>query len=380
MSHAKKIFISAGEASGDMHAAKLVRELLTKDPTLEFIGMGGSLMRQAGVNIIVDSSRLAFVGLVDVLLNFWRILQTLRQLRKELVLQNPDLVILIDFPGFNLPLAKAAKKVGRKVLYYISPQLWAWRKNRIHKIKKYVDQMAVILPFEVDLYEKAQVKVAFVGHPLVDTAKPTLTKLAAKEKFGLSQNAVTIGLLPGSRHSEIKYLLPPILKAAELLAKHFPNVQFVLPLASSLSVEDLAKYLDKSWVKIHLIKNNTYDAINVCDAAVVASGTATLETTLLNIPFVLIYRGSLINYLAAKMVVQISRLGLCNIIANDDVVIELHQYAVTPKNIYNEIKKILKDENYRLTMQQKMLQIRNLLAPLKKQQQLTDVVLKMLEM
>ena len=215
----KTIMIIAGEASGDMHGANLVREMLKVDPALNFYGIGGKKLKEEGVQLLADASDMAVVGLTEVISKLRSILKIMRMMKKSLDERRPDLVILIDYPDFNLPLAKAAKKRGIKVFYYISPQVWAWRKSRIGQIKKTVNKMAVILPFEVDTYGREGFAVNYVGHPLLDMVKLNYSKQESRKKFGLAEDKITIGILPGSRPSEVKKLMPELLRAAEILEK-----------------------------------------------------------------------------------------------------------------------------------------------------------------
>lgn len=344
----QKIFIIAGEASGDLHGADLANKLKTQHPDIQLFGMGGKLMQQAGVNIFIDIKETAFVGLFDILKNLPKIFALFKKIKAAIYAERPDLIILIDYPAFNLRLAKIARKAGIKVLYYISPQIWAWHANRIKTIKRYVDHMAVILPFEVEIYKKAQIPVTFVGHPLLKIVKPSISIDEAKKSLGLPPNRTIIGLMPGSRKSEISYLLPIMLKAAELLQDRYPNIQFLLPLASSLDEKDLALHLtDTLLLPIHIIKEDHYDAMQTCDAIIAASGTATLEVTILGIPLVVIYKTSPIEASLGRRLMKIPYLGLCNVIANNKIVQEFLQEEAKPDAIAQEISKILDNGAYR---------------------------------
>jgi len=344
----QKIFIIAGEASGDLHGADLVHKLKNKYPEIQLFGMGGKLMQQAGVDILIDIKETAFVGLFDILKNLSKIFTIFKKIKTALSAQRPDLIILIDYPAFNLRLAKIATKAHVKVLYYISPQIWAWHASRIKIIKRYVDHMAVILPFEVEIYKKAEVPVTFVGHPLLKIVKPNISIDAAKKSLGLPNNRTIIGLMPGSRKSEITYLLPIMLKAAELLQDRYPNIQFLLPLASSLDERDLALHLtDTQLLPIHIIKEDHYNAMQTCDAIIAASGTATLEVTILGIPLAIIYKTSPIEAFLGRRLMKIKYLGLCNVIAGKEIVQEFLQEKAEPHAIAKEISRILDDESYR---------------------------------
>lgn len=342
----KKILIIAGEASGDLIGANLITKLKTKCAACAFIAMGGNLIRKTGANIILDSNELAFIGIVDVLKNLHKIFSALRIIKKTIHKQRPDLIILIDYPGFNLRIAKIAKKAGIKVLYYVSPQIWAWHKNRINIIKRYVYHMAVILPFETEIYQKAKIPVAFVGHPLLEIIKTTHSCDEIKKSLGISHDKIVVGLMPGSRQSEIKYLLPTILKAAKLIQNRYPNIQFVMPLASSRKEEDLTQYFHDYKLPIRITKNNNYDVMKICDAIVAASGTATLEITILNIPLVIVFKTSALNAFIGRKLIQVPYFGLANLIAGKKIIPELIQEAATAEAIFNEINLILEDKFY----------------------------------
>ncbi len=358
----KRIMIVAGEASGDLHGSNLVKESLRANPDLAFIGMGGAKLREAGVTILVDSAETAVVGLVEVISHFGAIYRAFTILRKVLTTDPPDLLVLIDFPDFNLRLAKVAKKAGVRVLYYISPQVWAWRVGRVKKIARLVNHMAVVFPFEVPFYEKEGVPVTFVGHPLVDIIHPTVTRSGAQAAFGLDPARRTIGLFPGSRKGEIGNLSATLIEAARLLRKHFPDVQFILPLASSLSNGDIAPFLDASDLDIRVVDGRTYDVIQACDAIITVSGTVTLEIALMGVPMVIIYRVSPFTYAVGKRLIKVDHIGLCNIVAGERVVRELVQDDAEPAWIAAEIARILTDDDYNREMRGKLLNIRGMLG------------------
>ncbi len=376
MANKRNIFIVTGEASGDLHAAKLVKDVHKLDPNINFSGMGGINMRNAGVNIIIDFTDLAVMGLFDVLRHLTKFYSAKKIIHKTLLNNPPDLLILIDYSGFNLRLVKKAKQAGIKILYYITPQVWASRQRRIKIIRKYVDQLAVIFPFEVDFYKQFDIPVAFVGHPLANTVQATMDMAFAKQEFTLNSEYKTIGLFPGSRKEEIKRLLPVMLKSAKLLKKAFPNIQFVLALASSLTQNDLAPYLKKSNLDIKIIANQNYDAMQVCDAIIATSGTVTLEIALMNIPMVIIYKISP-PYFPIKLIINVPFIGLCNIIAGKEIVKEFLQQHANAKNISAEITHILNDEIYRNTMIAELKKIKPQLT-LKETENLAHLIIKML--
>jgi lipid-A-disaccharide synthase len=355
----KKILISVGEASGDLHGANLVRKVLAIEPQCSFQGMGGVLMRNAGVKILADISKTAIIGATGIITNFLHIFRALQLMKKALKNDKPDLVILIDYAGFNLKLAKYAKRSGIKVLYYISPKIWAWHQSRIKIIQKYVDIMAVIFPFEVAFYKQFSVPVKFVGNPLIELVKPTMSLQQAKEQFNLTDAPKIIGLMPGSRHGEIEKLLPIMLEAAKILHIKYPESKFILPLATSISMSEVEPYLSCSCLPIKVLHDNVYNIIQMCDAIIAASGTAILEITLLKIPVVLIYKLSFINYVLAKHLIKIPYAGLCNIIANKRIIKELLQYDATPEKIAAEIIEILENKTYREQMLAEFTEVRN---------------------
>lgn len=354
--------IVAGEASGDLHGSNLVKAALQLDPELRFSGIAGPRMRAAGVEALVDSSEMAVVGLVEVLAHFDVIFHAYITLKKIIRTDPPDLLILIDYPDFNLRLAKLAKAAGVKVLYYISPQVWAWRVGRVKKIARVVDRMAVVFPFEVPFYEKERLPVTFVGHPLVDIVQPAMTREAAQQAFGLDAQRKTIGLFPGSRKSEIKRLLPVILNSAVLLHQRFPEAQFILPLASSLSHADLAPHLAGCGLDIKVVEGHGYDVMQVCDAIITVSGTVTMEIALIGTPMVIIYRVAPLTYQIGIRLIKVDHVGICNIVAGERVVPELLQYDAEPVKIAAEIGRMLTDSTYAGAIKTKLAGIREKLG------------------
>jgi lipid-A-disaccharide synthase len=359
----KTVMIVAGEASGDMHGASLVREMLEIDPSLQFYGIGGNKMQDAGVKLLVNASETAVVGLTEVISKFGTIFRIIRQARKSLDEMKPELVILIDYPDFNLNfIAPAAKKRNIKIFYYISPQVWAWRKSRINKIKRLVDKMAVILPFEVDTYAKKGFAVDYVGHPLLDLVKPAYSKQESQKIFNLDNSKTTIGLLPGSRLSEVTKLLPEMLRAAEIMTHKIPNVQFILPLADTLDEQTVSDILSVFPIKVKVTSGQTYDAVSCCDLAFVASGTATLETALLGVPMIIIYKISPLSYFIGKLIVNVQNIGLANIIAGKTVVPELIQEDASGSRIAVEALNILTDEKRKQVIIKELAAIRSKLG------------------
>lgn len=356
------IMIVAGEASGDIYGADLVREAQLLDPTLQFVGIGGARMREAGVTTLVDSADMAVVGVVEVLKHFDVIAAAFTKLKKILLNDPPSLLILIDYPGFNLRLAKVAKKAGVTVLYYISPQIWAWRQGRVKKIARLVDHMAVILPFEAIFYEKAGVPVSFVGHPMLDMVQVALERDQAAASFGLDPLCKVVGLFPGSRRNEIERLLPVIIQSAQLLKQRFPGIQFILPLASTLKEEDILPQLQSAGISATITRERIHDMIRACDAVISVSGTVTLEIALVGTPMVIIYKLSPLTYQLAKRLVKVDAIGLCNIVAGEIAVRELIQNDANPSAIASEISDILGDADYDSSIRAKLATVRQKLG------------------
>ena len=342
----KRILIAAGEASGDLHASCLAKAMLELEPNLHFYGMGGEKLREAGGRIIFDISKLSVMGITEVIRHLGHIYHVFRWFKKSLKNDRPDLIILIDYPEFNLRLAKVAKRYRVPVCYYISPQIWAWRTGRVKKISKLVDKMVVVFPFELPLYEKEGMDVSFVGHPLLDIVKAKKSKEENLKRFGLNEKKTTIGLLPGSRLSEVKKILPPMIGAAGLLSRRFDNLQFILPIAPGLKREEIVNLTEKKSVTITIVDDSIYDVIDSSYLVIVASGTATLETALLTTPMVITYKMSPLSYLIGKTLVKVPYIGMANIIAGKMVVPELIQEEATAERITHEATRLLEDNHY----------------------------------
>jgi lipid-A-disaccharide synthase len=352
--------IIAGEVSGDLHAAKLIQETHRIAPRAQFFGIGGQKMRAAGADIFFDCASLAVVGATEIVHHFRDIYAAYKRVRTILRQQPPAMVVLVDYPGFNLRIAKIAKRAGCKVFYYISPQLWAWRRGRIKIIQRYVDQMAVILPFEKKFYQEAGVSAAYVGNPLLEHVKPNLSITAARQHWQIDATRLTVGILPGSRKNELKHVFPILLRAAELIVRQQPRVQFLLPLAPSLTPEDLAPYLKRHpKLPICVIQGYTYDVLQLCDAAMITSGTATLEAALLGIPMAIVYKMAFFSAFLAAFLVHTPYIGLCNIVADAKVAEEFIQHRAKPKRIASEITRILEDNDYRRKRQVDLATIRS---------------------
>jgi len=376
----KRVMISAGEASGDMHAANVVKALHQQDSSIEVYGMGGEHLRQAGVDLLVDCTDIAVMGIVEVLLKYRSIMQALNILKESLRQNPPDLVVVVDYQEFNNKLAEAAKELGIKVLFYIGPQVWAWRQHRVHQIGKRVDMMAVILPFEEKFYRNANVPVRFVGNPLADEVKPNKSKQSCFLEYALKDDKPVIGLLPGSRRSEIKRILPLQLAAADILHQQKPGLQFVLPIASTLSDDafraDLQQY---SHLDVKLVKDLSYNVMQCCDAIIAASGTATLEIALMGIPNCITYKVAHLSYAILKRMVKIEHIGLVNIVAEKGIVKEFLQYDAKPKLIAEEIMQILDNPEYRNTMINELNSVRDKLGKSGGVNNMAELILEMLK-
>ncbi|MGV8078547.1 MAG: lipid-A-disaccharide synthase [Syntrophales bacterium] len=362
MVNSSKILILTGEASGDLYGAQIADAMREMDPTLAFYGVGGMHMRGSSVNLLADVSELGVVGLTEVLGKLGRIRTLFSGLRRFLKTDRPALVILIDYPGFNLRFARVAREAGIPVLYYISPKIWAWGAGRIRAIKETVNKMAVIFPFEVSLYEKAGVDVTYVGHPLLDIVRADGSVSEIRRRLGLAPDRRTIALLPGSRRGEVDRLLTPMIGAAAILSQRLPDLQFLLPLADTLSEDLLRNRLKEHPIPVHLVSRDTYSAVAASDAAIVASGTATLETALLGIPMVIVYKVSPLTYPLARLVIRIDHIGLPNIIAGRTIVPELIQGEASPERIAEEVLPLLTDSRRRTAMTDAFVEVRRKLG------------------
>lgn len=334
-----KYYLIAGEASGDLHGANLMKAIKVEDPNAVFRFWGGDLMTEQAGEPVKHYRDLAFMGFAEVVLNLKTILGNISFCKKDILETNPDVLILIDYPGFNLRIAEFAKKKGIKVFYYISPQIWAWKEGRIKEIKKNVDKMFVILPFEKDFYNKHNYNVDFVGHPLIDAvnSREKIDDETFRKEFNLDQRPI-VAILPGSRKQEIKKSLPLMLSVKE----NFDNYQFVIAGAPSLGSEYYQQFIKDNQVK--LISNRTYDLLQHSEAALVTSGTATLETALFRVPEIVCYKANFISYHIGKKLIKIDYISLVNLIMNSEVVTELIQDEFNTKRLTSELENILDGE------------------------------------
>lgn len=336
-----RYYIIAGEASGDLHASNLMRELRKKDPAAEFRCWGGDLMKQQGGTIVKHYRDLAFMGFAEVVMNLRTILRNLDYCKSDLLEFKPDVLLLVDYPGFNLRMAKFAHEKGIRVYYYISPQVWAWKESRVRSIRENVDRMFVILPFEKEFYKKHAYDVDFAGHPLLDAIANMQEAIPSRaecvRRWGLEDKPL-IALLPGSRRQEISTMLPLMLS----VRKYFPEYQFVIGAAPSQDISFYNDLLDGENVPV--IAGQTYELLRHAEAALVTSGTATLETALFGIPEVVCYKGNRLSYWIARSLVKIKFISLVNLIMDREVVKELIQDDLNTSNLRNELQKILKGE------------------------------------
>ena len=334
-----KYYIISGEASGDLHGSNLIASLRKKDNKAKIRAWGGDLMKKQGATIVKHYNELAFMGFVEVVKHLKTILNNLKFCKKDILEFDPDALILIDYPGFNIKVAKFAHKHNIKVFYYISPQVWAWKRRRVHTLKKVVDKMLVILPFEKDFYDNYGIDAHYVGHPLLDQIKKTRT--VNKKLFYKNNNLIpkreVIALLPGSRKQEVGRMLEIMLKMVDM----YPNYQFIIACAPSLPLEFYKSIVGEANVK--LLQNKTYELLQVASAAIVTSGTATLETALFYVPEVICYKGNPVSYMIAKKLVKVKYICLVNLIMNKPVVKELIQDDLTPENIKKELDLMLGD-------------------------------------
>lgn len=338
-----KYYLVAGEASGDLHGANLMKALKELDGQAEFRYFGGDLMQAEGGALVKHYADMAFMGFVEVVINLKTILNNLKLCKADIAAYQPDVLILIDFPGFNLKVADFAKKKGLLVCYYISPKVWAWNQKRVLKIKKSVDHLFCILPFEVEFYKAWGMEIDYVGNPLLDAVDAFTPNPDFLKKNMLSAKKI-VALLPGSRKQEISRLLPDMAKVAE----RFTNFQFVIAGAPTFDAEYYRQYI--GGIHIPVVFNATYDLLNNAEAAIVASGTATLETALLNVPQVVVYKGNAVTIGIAKMLVKIKFISLVNLIMDREVVKELIQQDCNFHNISNELDKLVGIEDYRNQM------------------------------
>ena len=352
----RKIFISAGEASGEHYAAQLIPAIRKLVPDAEFFGLGGQRMEALGFRRIVRAEDVAVMGITEIIRHIPRIYGEYRKLKASIAKERPDAAILIDFPDVNLSLSRTLHKLGIPVIYFVSPQLWAWKKYRIHRVSRYVDRMLVIFPFEESFYREHGVKATFVGHPLAEVPLPSISRKDFADQYGLDPSKVWVGLLPGSRFKEIRLNLPEMIDAASQL--HEP-IEFLLPLAPTLTPEHVShvrSMLPANGPRITIV-NDARATLQRARASVIASGTATVEAALIGNPFIVVYRVSRLTYSVAKRVVKVPHVAMINLIAGREAVPELIQSDFTAQHVVSHLQNLLHNEAARTQMQADLAQV-----------------------
>ncbi|MGQ7843723.1 lipid-A-disaccharide synthase [Granulosicoccus sp. 3-233] len=345
------VMVSAGEASGDAHAAHAIAALNDQGVSFSGFGMGADQLQTVGIELIVDCRDLAVIGIVDVLINYPRFMKRLARLRDAMRQRRPDVLLLVDYPDFNLKLAETARELGIPVLFYISPKVWAWRAGRVKRISRLVNHMAVLFPFEVEIYQKAGVAVSYVGNPVVADAVSPYSRDEACHHFGLDSSRPVISLLPGSRTGEINRNLPAMLATARLVAQQRPECQFILPVAPTLEQTFINDSIgDQAPDGLCVVKGESRNVMRSSDVALVASGTATLETALMGTPMVVMYIINRLNYAIMKRLISIPDISLVNIVAGRRIVPEYVQDAATPEAMADDVLSLLQDDARRQTM------------------------------
>lgn len=353
---------SAGEASGDTHGASVAKALREIYPSVEMFGMGGNLMDEAGVRIVYDIKNLGVIGLVEIVKSLPKFFKLRTYLKRIMMKERPDVLVCIDYPGFNMKLAEVAHQLGIPVLYYIAPTIWAWHSSRGKTIKKYVTKVASIFPFEAEAYSKYNCDVEFVGHPLVDIVHPTMSVDESMTYFNARAEAKRVLLMPGSRKQEVLSLLDVMLESGEKLLQSHEDVQFFLPRAHTIDRFELETFIKERRVPVTITEDHTYDLMQICDVCLAASGTATLETAMMELPTILLYKVSPITYGIGKMVVNLSHVGLPNIIADKEVIPELLQSDVSADNIVEHMLPLLDDLKENEHMRQELRTVRDKLG------------------
>ena len=373
----KEIMLVVGEASGDVHGAQLVEALHRRDATLKIYGVAGEQLQRTRFEMLFSVAQLTGMGLVELVGNLGNLWRAYALLKRALQQRRPSLLVLIDFPDFNLRLAKLAKSLQIPVLYYVSPQIWAWRKGRVRQIARWVDHMAVIFPFEAAFYERHGVKATFVGHPLLETVRPASDRAATMSKMGLDPVKPTIALLPGSRPGEVSRHLPVMREAAVRLAEE-REIQFFCVCASTIDAAKVAAMLEHPTIRVPVVKSDRYQAIHAADLVWAASGTATLETALLGRPMIIVYQVSWLTFMIARWLVRVDHIGMVNLIAGERLVPELVQNDVNAARIATESRILLDDTQLRSTITAKLAKLRERLGRPGAADRVADLALSMI--
>ena len=377
MQQAKHIVIVAGEESGDHHAASFVKQLKEQYPQLSFSGIGGQHMQNAGVDLIENLARYAVTGGFEILRHIFVFKRAFDHIKAHLEKTRPDLLILVDYPSFNLRLVKYAKEVlNIRILYYISPQIWGWKPKRIHTIRRYVDKMAVILPFEKTLYQKAGVPVAFVGHPLLERMTVPDSVVQTKVALGIPSDKLILALLPGSRRNEIKQLLPIYQEVALNLIKKYSNLHIVMPIARTLTKENLLRFFDPSHLPITFIEQHATETIFCSDFVIVASGTASLECALLMKPMCIVYKIKALTYVIAWQLMRVKYLGLCNLLQNKMIVPELLQRDCSVHELTKTMEDLIDDPEKSQRMVERLRKMKQSLSGQEADISLPDLIIQ----
>jgi lipid-A-disaccharide synthase len=373
----KEIMLVVGEASGDAHGAQLVEALHRRDPALKIYGVAGEHLQRTRFEALFSVANLTGMGLVELVGNLGNLWRAYALLKRALKQRRPNLLVLIDFPDFNLRLAKLAKSLQIPVLYYVSPQIWAWRKGRVRQIARWVDHMAVIFPFEAAFYERHGVNVTFVGHPLLETVRSRSDRAATMSKMGLDPAKTTIALLPGSRHGEVSRHLPVMRQAAVSLAED-REIQFFCVCANTIDAAQVVAMLGHPTVRIPVVNSDRYEAIHAADLVWAASGTATLESALLGKPMIIVYRVSWLTFMVARWLVRVDHIGMVNLIAGERLVPELVQNDVNAARIAAESRILLDDSQLRCRIITKLAKLRERLGGPGAADRVADLALSMI--
>ncbi|MFH1860888.1 MAG: lipid-A-disaccharide synthase [bacterium] len=374
----KHIMLIAGEASSDLHGACIARELLASSPDMRITGMGGQFMTEAGVEVVFGFSDLSAIGIVEVLgkipLGFKRLAEIAEYLKEN----KPDILVVIDFPEFNIRLGKIASDMGIPAVYYFPPTVWAWRKKRANTIARYFKKVICVFPFEAEVFRKAGADVAFFGHPLLDVVKPSSLTENIHHDFNLDPSRRILGILPGSRKGEIKRLLPIMLKAVDRLLKKFPDIQPIILLAPTIEDKDVLPYLESVSFKPTLVRDSTYDVLSICRLALISSGTATLEAACLCVPMVILYKLNWLTYLLGKLLIRIPFIGLPNIIAGKEVVPELVQTEANVQNVAKRASLFIENDHIWTKTRADLSEVKKQLGCCGATKKAAELILKML--
>lgn len=374
------VMIVAGESSGDLHGSNLIKAAAGNHPALRFFGVGGQRMVDAGCRILFPSEELSVMGVVEVFKQLPRIYRRFRQLKKVLAgPEKPKLLVLIDFPDFNLRLAKVAKKNGVPVLYYISPKVWAWRSGRARIIAERVDRIALIFPFETEIYRDLDLAAEYVGNPLLDEFSQNPPQGDLRERLRISAKEQVVGLFPGSRKSELDYIFDSLLDTAEKMLLDKPQLKFLLPVAPSFSMEEIQRRIGERCLPITLAQENIYEVASACDAVLTVSGTVTLQLALAGTPMAILYKVAPLSYAIGKRLIKIEFAGLTNIVAGRGIVREFIQDAAEPESMCQEMLRLLDDEPYRRQALDDLAEVRERLGKPGSSERVAAIVAEMVE-